>query len=110
MSMEKSFQPYVVDQKKKIELPLLFREKKEKNFSPLGRHLWYLSPFRCCTCGIETSHGSTFAGNIGTARIRSSINQMHCNTGYDIKTLDSFIGPFSGFFFDALQLDTSFFE
>src|SRR6218665_2934328 len=83
MSMEKSFQPYVVDQKKKIELPLLFREKKEKNFSPLGRHLWYLSPFRCCTCGIETSHGSTFTGNIGTARIRSWINQMHCNTGYE---------------------------
>src|SRR6218665_3058914 len=68
---------------KEDRVAIVVSGKEGENFSRLGRHLWYLSPFRCCTCGIEMSHGSTFTGNIGTARIRSSINQMHCNTEYE---------------------------
>ena len=53
------------------------------------------------------------------ARLQETLGQqeldrrsIRCTVTQDmsIKNLDSFIGPFSGFFFDALQLDTSFFE
>jgi hypothetical protein len=83
----------------------------------IGRHLWYL--------GEEMAPLSLFSDIVPVetkrlivARLRDILGQqklnsrsIRCTTVQDlyIKALDSFIGPSSRFFFDALQLDTSFF-
>jgi len=84
----------------------------------ISRHLWYL--------GEEMVPLSLFSDvvpvetkRLMVARLQETLGQqeldcrsIRCTVTQDlsIKTLDSFIGPCSGFFFDALQLDTSFFE
>src|SRR6218665_3221957 len=108
MSFERS---YSIESHERIKLILVFGDKSllltwwvtykvisTTALKAISRHLWYLgeemvplSLFRCRPCGNKTSHGSTFTGNTGTARIRLSINQMHCNTGSEHQTPYSFI-------------------
>src|SRR6218665_249889 len=66
------------------------------------------SLFRCRPCGNETFHG--IQETLGQQEL--DCRSIICTVTQDlsIKTLGSFIGPCSCLFFDALQLDTSFFE